>query len=108
MLATGGFTHCCELTAYNRSINLFDIAAYESGQDPWHTLVSHANSTENFDTTIQDYPHVFWLPQPVDAGGIERQVAIVGSNSSSASTQPMRWSSPRPVPGMGIPQFVDP
>ena len=62
----------------NRSITIFDPAAFDERKNPWSVLVSHDKAPREVGIDVFDYPHVFVLPTPVTVDGLPRQVAIYG------------------------------
>lgn len=84
VLVTGGLarqTGPFDAPFENRRLSLFDSAAYDLGRDPWSILVESESSSPVVELAAFDYPHVVTLPKPLpaaQAGGFDRQVAIVG------------------------------
>jgi Domain of unknown function (DUF1929) len=72
----------------NRSVTLFDPAAFDAGKDPWTVLVSHEKSAREVSIDVFDYPHAFVLPEPVTRGGHLRHVLIYGGGYGSSSGDP--------------------
>jgi hypothetical protein len=62
----------------NKSVTLFDPAAYDAGRNPWTVWVPHAKAPREVGIGVFDYPKVFVLSKPVVIEGLPRQVAIFG------------------------------
>jgi hypothetical protein len=84
ILTNGGYARWVEVmdprkwTYLNKSVTLFDPAAYDVGRNPWTVWVPHAKAPREVGIDVFDYPKVFVLPKPVVIEGLPRQVAIFG------------------------------
>lgn len=82
VVVVGGFTEYADtghLT--NLSIERFSPQLYDSGQNPWAVLVTHAESTSDLAADALDYnrAHLLYEPVPAEkAGGRARTLAVVG------------------------------
>jgi hypothetical protein len=63
---------------HNRSVTIFNPKAYDEGQNPWLSWVSHSNAPREVAIDVFDYPKVFVLPKPVVTNGLPRHIAIYG------------------------------
>jgi hypothetical protein len=87
ILTNGGYARWVSITDpdptrkwryLNKSVTLFDAAAYDAGRNPWTVWVPHAKAPRQVGIGVFDYPKVFVLPKPVVIEGLPRQVAIFG------------------------------
>jgi hypothetical protein len=62
----------------NRSVTVFDPAAFDREQQPWSIFVKHEDAPLEITADVFDYPHAFLLPSAVMFGGHPRHVAIYG------------------------------
>jgi hypothetical protein len=78
LLVMAGFTGCCNGMFANLSVQLFRVGELDAGRSPFLTLVNHTEGWADMAPGLRDYTHAFVLPRPVMAGGLPRQVAMMG------------------------------
>lgn len=83
MLVTGAYTDyatdkCLGDSCLNPQINIFDISKYDRGENPWSVHIDEAHGDHDIDPGVREYTRVFVLPKPIIAGGLTRQVLILG------------------------------
>lgn len=80
VLVIAGFDRCCDGAYVNRTVQTFDPAKQDLGQNPWTQLASHANTPLDLEPGGRDYIHSFLLPQALTVNGLSRSVAMIGKN----------------------------
>ena len=83
VLITGGYSDyatesCVKLDCLNPQINLFDPSRMDAGLDPWSVVVNRTFSEAEINPGIREYTRIFVLPKPIFAGGLLREVLLMG------------------------------